>query len=298
MEIAAERGEERLGAVALVGGGRVEYDLLPERIEVRPESAFAAAGLRVEDRHGCVVGVQIACGRDLATQLRVDRGQRRRDLGHPATHRRARHIDPLPQEDAREPIQRQMIDILRDDHVREQPLARERLLDRLRRRGRFDDALVTLRARVLEAGRLDHAQARRDILQLLRNGFADPRLPVAARTDLVGVWHVDLDALAGQVRGQRVPAGWAASAARPAGPLARVHFDRLGDRAGLVGQLRKREAQLVGTDPFGFLPEESLTEDVQLMAQRRVFPLRPGQLVAQCGDEHLRGGEIRDVRGV
>jgi hypothetical protein len=68
------------------------------------------------------------------------------------------------------------------------------------------------------------------------------------------------------VRGQRVPAGRAASAARPAGPLARVHFDWLGDGAGLVGQLRKRQAQLVGTDPFRFLPEEALTEHVQLMA--------------------------------
>jgi hypothetical protein len=87
---------------------------------------------------------------------------------------------------------------------------------------------------------------------------------VAARTDLVGVGHVDLDALAGQMRGQWVPAGWASSAARSAGPLARVHFDRLGDRTGLVGQLRKREAQLIGTDPFGLLPEESLTQHVQL----------------------------------
>lgn len=100
------------------------------------------------------------------------------------------------------------------------------------------------------------------------------------------------------MRGQWVPAGGASSPARPAGPLARVHFDRLGDRAGLVGQLRKREAQLIGTDPFGLLPEELLTQHVQLMAQRRVFSLRPDQLVAQRGDECLRGGEIRDVRGV
>lgn len=136
MELAAERGEERLWAVALVGGSRVEHDLLSERIEVRPEAAFAATGPVVEDRHGCVVGVQIACGRDLATQLCADRGQRRRDIGPPATQRRARHIDTLPQKDAGEPIERQMIDILRDDHVREQPLACERLLDGLRRRGR------------------------------------------------------------------------------------------------------------------------------------------------------------------
>jgi hypothetical protein len=195
-------------------------------------------------------------------------------------------------------MQREVIDILRDDHVREQPLAGQRLLDGLRRDRRFRHAVMAARARVLQAGGFDHPQTGRHVLEFLGDGLADARLDVATRTDLVGVGHVDLDALAGQVCGQRMPAGRASSAAWPAGSLARVHFDRLGDRAGLVGQLRKREAQLIGTDPFGLLPEEALTQHVQLMTQRRVFSLRPGQLVAQRGDERLRGGEVRDVRGV
>ena len=100
------------------------------------------------------------------------------------------------------------------------------------------------------------------------------------------------------MRGQGTAARWARQATRPAGPLAGIHLDGLGHRTRLVGQLRKREAQLIGTDAFGFLPEKPPTQDVELMLQCRVGPLRPCQLLAQRGDEGLRRREIGDISRV
>jgi len=49
-------------------------------------------------------------------------------------------------------------------------------------------------------------------------------------------------------------------------------------------------------DAFGFLPEQPLAEDVQLMAERRILTLGLGELVVQCGNQGAGGGEIGDVR--
>ena len=52
---------------------------------------------------------------------------------------------------------------------------------------------------------------------------------------------------------------------------------------------------MIGTDAFGFLAEEALTQHVELVPQRRVFPLRPRELVAQRGDQGLRRREVGDI---
>ena len=209
--------------------------------------------------------------------------ERRRDLGDPVTERAPRELDALPREDAREAVQREMIEIFRDDDVREQPFAGERLLDRLRRRRRFDHALVTVRACVLGAHRLDHDETGGLVLELLGDRFADPGLRVAARALLVGVGHVDLDASARQVRGQWSPPRRASPLMPAHRRVPRVHLDRLGDRARLVGELLKRQLQLPRIHAFGFLAEQPLTEHVELMAERGVLALRLRQLVLQRG---------------
>src|SRR5437870_10009097 len=124
---------------------------------------------------------------------------------------------------------------------------------------------MTARAGVFEACGFDDAQTRRDILQFLRHGLADPCLAVTARTDLVRLWDIDLDACPRQRGRQRPPArrGNAAPASRT-WPFARVHFDRVSRRMRLVRQLRKRESQLIQTHPFGLLAEEALTQQVKL----------------------------------
>lgn len=47
----------------------------------------------------------------------------------------------------------------------------------------------------------------------------------------------------------------------------RIHLDRLGDRARLVRELLERELKLPRIHALGLLPEEPLTEHVELLAQ-------------------------------
>lgn len=123
---------------------------------------------------------------------------------NPATQGAARQVDALAQEAPFEPIQREVVDVLGDDHMGEQAFPRQRFLDRLRGRGRLDDPHVTVRAGVFEPRGFDDAQARRDILEFLGDRLADARLQVAARATLVGLGNVDLDAVARQRRSN----GW------------------------------------------------------------------------------------------
>src|SRR5437588_8448741 len=115
---------------------------------------------------------------------------------------------------------------------------------------------MTARAGVFEARGLDDAQTRGDKLEFLRHGLADRCLAVTARTDLVRLWDIDLDAFPRQ-RGRQRPPARRGDAAPASGtwPFARVHFDRVGRRTRLVRQLRKREPQLVGLTRSDFLPK-------------------------------------------
>jgi hypothetical protein len=141
-----------------------------------------------------------------------------------------------------------------------------------------------------------HAQTRRDILEFFGHGLADPGLAVAACTDLVRLRNVDFEALPRQGLRERPPARRRDATPAPgARPFARIHLDRLGRGARLVGQLRKREPQLVGTHPFGFLAEEPLAQEVQLMVERRVLALDAREFVLQGRDERPRRGEIVDL---
>ena len=107
--------------------------------------------------------------------------------------------------------------------------------------------------------------------------------------------EVEFDAVPRQRGRQRPPARRRDAAPTLAGPFAGVHLDRVGRRLRLVGQLGKREAQLVGTHAFRFLAEEALTEEIQLMAERGVLALHLRQFGLQRGDERPRRGEIVKV---
>jgi hypothetical protein len=154
-------GEKPLGPVGFVRGRRIEDDLPPERVEICPEPAFETPPAIVQYRHGRVIRLEIDRGRDLAAQLRLNRRQGRRHIRHPSTQGGTGEIDPLAREDPLEPMQRQVVDVFRDDDMCEQPLTGEGLLDGLRRRGRFHDPFVTVGARVFRARRFDHDETRR-----------------------------------------------------------------------------------------------------------------------------------------
>ncbi len=79
------------------------------------------------------------------------------------------------------------------------------------------------------------------------------------------------------------------------GRVARVHFDRLGDGARLVGELLERELQLPRIDALRLLAKQALAQHVELMPQRRVLALDLGELLLERGDEGARRREILDV---
>src|SRR5712691_10558935 len=97
---------------------------------------------------------------------------------------------------------------------------------------------------------------RRLILELFGDRFADARLRVAARTEFLRIWHVDLDALTRQMRRQWSGGPWGSPLMPRHRRLARIHLDRLRDRPRLVGQLLQRQLQLPRVDALGFLPAQ------------------------------------------
>jgi hypothetical protein len=193
-------------------------------------------------------------------------------------------------------MQGEMVNVFRHDDVREHAFARERFLDRLWWGGRFDHPRVAMGARILRADRFDHHEAGWLVLELFRYGLPDARLRLFTRTAFLCLRHVDLDPSARQVRWQRVPPRGASPFMGVHRRVARVHLDRLGHRARFVGELLERELELARVDAFGFLPKHPLTKHVELMPQRRVFPLDLRQLVVQRGNQRAGGGEISDVR--
>ena len=108
-------------------------------------------------------------------------------------------------------MQREMVDILRDDDVREQALTGERFLNGLGRRRRFDDSFVALRTGVFRTDRFDDDKARRFVFEFLGDVLANARPGLPAGTLFLGVRDVDLHAAPRQVRRQRPPSrGWRA----------------------------------------------------------------------------------------
>jgi len=102
----------------------IEDYLRHQRIEVCPDTPLPTAGL-LENRDGGVVGLQIARGRDLAAEFVANGRERSGDIRDPATQRRAREIEVLAVKDPLQAIERQMIELLRDDDVREQAFGGE-----------------------------------------------------------------------------------------------------------------------------------------------------------------------------
>jgi hypothetical protein len=157
--------------------------------------------------------------------------QGREQKGHPADpvgHHRAIDLDPGPGIDVALPMQRQMIAVLRHQHMGEQGRAWTAPFDRQRRHRRLHDRLASATAQLRPD--VHHPfEERRHVFQHLALILADPaeHRPAAARAGTGrGMHHV----LARQMIGQRL-----ACAGRPPAPCRRQgRIDgRLGPRLGL-----------------------------------------------------------------
>src|ERR1700728_1510661 len=100
------------------------------------------------------------------------RGKQLAGGSDPSCKSRAIKLHALSRINLRLAIQRTMIRILRDQHMREQAGSSQSTCDRPRWRWRFDDRL-TLAAAKLRAHMPDHPEALRDVIQLLGNVFSE-----------------------------------------------------------------------------------------------------------------------------
>jgi len=193
-----------------------------------------------------------------------DRLEPVRPRGHPVTEGGGLQVHAAARVDPGEPVERQVVLVLGDQHVREQPRPRQPAVDGLRRRRRDHHALAALAARALRPRVLDHLEARRHELEHLAPLVPDTRLLAAAGgADLLLRRRLEDDLLARQMRRQRLP---------PV-PLARLRLrrrdrslgagrrrlqDRLHRRVDLLRlglRLGEEEGELVRVDLLGALAE-------------------------------------------
>lgn len=111
-----------------------------------------------------------------------------------------RYGQPRPPEDAFLPVQRQMITVLGNQHLREQPGGRDTLVDHVRRNRRLDQRFARLAGPLAADMPLNREHARR-IVQLLANILADTHALATAGAGMFRRFVMDVGAR--QLRWQR-----------------------------------------------------------------------------------------------
>jgi hypothetical protein len=153
---------------------------------------------RIQHRHRCVVGVELVSRHHVARQRLEQWINEPETASDPLGHRGTLQLDTFARVNLHLPIQRQVVGVFGDQHVREQPRSGKATLDRPRRRCHLYDALA-LRAGELRAHVLGHAEARRHVFENLGHVLADlaHRRPTVGAGTRRGVF----DARARQVLG-------------------------------------------------------------------------------------------------
>ena len=156
-----------------------------------------------QHRNRRVVGVQLRRAHHVTPQRFHQRRQQLARAAHPVRQRRAFQLHAFARVNLFLPIQRQVIAVFRDQHVRQQSRSGQAARDRTARRFRLHD-LVAARAGQLRPHLPDHFEARRNVLQDLRNVFAQ-RLQLAAAVRTGRLLRQNLPRLARQLFRQRPP---------------------------------------------------------------------------------------------
>ena len=171
---------------------------------IRPQpSGFCFAISRRQHRNRRVVGVQLGRAQHVTPQRFHQRREQPARAAHPVRQRRAFQLHAFARVNLRLAIQRQVIAIFRDQHVRQQSRSRNAALDRTARRFGLHDAFAA-RAGQLRSHLTDHFESRRHVLQNFRNIFAQ-RLQLAAAVRTSFLLRQILPHFARQVLGQRPP---------------------------------------------------------------------------------------------
>ncbi len=152
---------------------------------------------RGQHGHRGLVGVQHRLGQQCGAQS-VDQGLQAHTAGaHPLGQRGTRDRQARPAEDAFLAVQGQMIGVLGDEHLGQQPGGGEAFVDHLCRHRRLDQRLALL-ARPLATDVALHRELTRHVVQLLADVLADA-LERTATTALRVLGFV-VDQGAGQLR--------------------------------------------------------------------------------------------------
>ena len=194
--------------------------------------------------------------------------QQRRRLADPAGERRAVEIDPLAGEDPGLAVERQVITVLRDQHMRQKAGTGAAALDRPRRQRRLVEALAAAagQARAYDA---HHHETAGDVLQLLRDILAQP---------------LETTAAGGTPLARRQHRLFARQMARQGAAL------RLPLRAGRrLGQRLRRSGDL-----FVFQPELELVEGFRGGAE--ALPAQTRKLMLELPDQKIAVAQL-DPRG-
>ena len=167
-----------LGAAALGieegDAGRVGAAPGPVVARERPEPAgLGAAAARIEHRGAGLVGEEPGrCLQDL-DQPGMDRAELARRMADPVGERRAVERQPLAGEDLRLAVERQVVGVFADEHMRDHRLGRQPSGDQPGRGRRLHDALGAAPAGVSRPARDEHLELRRDDVEPLGDVLAD-----------------------------------------------------------------------------------------------------------------------------
>jgi len=146
--------------------------------------------------------VQLRCVENM-TAHRIDQGSEQfAGDSDPSGQRGAIQFHTLPRVNLRLAVERAVVRILRNQHMREQPGSSQSACDRPRRSRSFDDCLA-LAAGELRPHMPYHPEAVRDIIQLLGNVFSE-MAKVAAALRAAALLRLVRNDLAWQMLRQRL----------------------------------------------------------------------------------------------
>jgi len=131
--VTAPSGQELHRPVAAAAGGVGEHILrmfLVPQVDPEPSGLRGAGKPPIQNVHRRVVGVDHPGLQHFCDHQIVKRLENIGTLGHPVAHRRAGDVDVVALQDPFQPMQRKMIAIFADDHVRQQPRCGEPFLNR------------------------------------------------------------------------------------------------------------------------------------------------------------------------
>ncbi len=171
--LAIRRVSEPHGRCRFVSSRTVIANVCPQTARL----CLTVARFEYRDRH--IVAMQFLRTQYVTLQCFHQRPHRPARAAHPVSHGRAVEFDAFARVDLRLAVERKMVCILGNQHMRQQPGTGETLVDRAMRRGFLQDARAA-GATQFRPHRAYHLEARRNVFEHFRDVFAERTQRTAA----------------------------------------------------------------------------------------------------------------------